>query len=365
MLSNRTLLIYLIKTYMKIFITIFSVVTLTLSLANIVDVVSNLKSNNIAAGILLKIAFFKVPYLMQEALAILVFITSLLFFQKLSKEHILIIVRNMGISVWGTLLPAIISAFFIGVFWVLVWNPLASILLFKVEKLEAKYLGKRTSVVSLLKTGIMIKEKEPNSKNTRFIRAGNIDSKKENFTYISLFVVDPEYKLLKRVDARSATVNGRRWKFRDAGVWQHNKKRTYHKQYNMDSKLSMKRLVGSFTPPDSMPVLELPSFINNLEESGLSSREYKKYFYKSLFKPLLLITMTLIASCFVSISPRFGHNSMMLLSGIATGFLVNFIIGIFAAVLLSWAIAPILAELSPIIITILASNFAILHYQDR
>ena len=72
----------------------------------------------------------------------------------------LIVMRAGGMSVWQFLSPAILLVLGIGVFFVTIYSPVSAAMLARFERIEAKYITGKTSLLAVSSSGLWIRQVE-------------------------------------------------------------------------------------------------------------------------------------------------------------------------------------------------------------
>ena len=100
------------------------------------------------------------------------------------------------------------------------------------------------------------------------------------------------------------------------------------RQYKIPTELTKDHIHDSFGSPSSIPIWQLPTFINQLEKAGFSARRHRVWFHMEMALPLFLASIVMIGAGFTM---RHGRQSrtglrvlMTLLFGFGLYFLRNF-----------------------------------------
>lgn len=357
----KTLFLYLSKTFVKIFFAISLLIIIVLIISQTLDIMHRSKSASIPLIYLLQLILYKIPYLLQETIILISLISGLLFFDKLTKSNELIIIQNIGASIWQIMLPLILSSFCIGVTVIAIINPIATILLERHEKLETTYLNKSSNLVSMSNAGLMIKENIHNG--SRVTIADKINLTDLSFTDTIMLELDHNNQLIRRIHSKYTKLNEKEWLLNDIAIFRHSTPETLDK-LNLKTNMSFKKILSSFATPEIISFWKLPKFISNMRESGFVVLPYQSYYYKLVTKPLFIISTIFIASCFINIHARENHNSKMVVKGIITGFSLHFIAQISVNIITSFGVHPLFAATIPIILILLVCQFMILHTQE-
>ena len=109
----------------------------------------------------------------------------------------------------------------------------------------------------------------------------------------------------------------------------------------------------------------LPGFINLLEQSGFSRRSAIACSSISSSRwPFLFCAMVLVAATFSLRMQRRGGTTLMIVSGVAAGFLLYFISNIVFALGLSAKLPVLLAAWTPTGVSLIFGISMLLHLED-
>src|SRR5258705_9453062 len=90
--------------------------------------------------VLFEMAALKLPHTAQEVLPFAILFGTMLAFWRLTRSNELVVARAAGVSVWQFLMPAVLVALLVGVIAVTVFNPIASTMEGRFEKLDNRIL---------------------------------------------------------------------------------------------------------------------------------------------------------------------------------------------------------------------------------
>ena len=128
--------------------------------------------------------------------------------------------------------------------------------------------------------------------------------------------------------------------------------------------LTTSKIEESLASPDSMSFWELPGFIRLLESSGFSAQRHRLHFNVLLARPFLFCAMVLVAATFSLRMQRRGGAVLLLVSGVAAGFLLYFVSDIVFALGLSAKIPVLLAAWTPAGVSMIFGASMLLHLED-
>ncbi|MGB2574088.1 MAG: LptF/LptG family permease, partial [Henriciella sp.] len=192
----------------------------------LVDVVEQLRTvgDNITLSPLMAVllAALKLPSLIEETFPFAIMIASMMTYNQLNKTSELSVIRAMGQSAWQFLLPIIILSVMLGLFSMMVLNPIGAYLSNNFEATRSALLedgrARREAVYE------DIYHREGTDDSQIFIYAESFDSTENVFTNVKLLeesrVYDgarptDEFRFRRRIDAARARLIGGFWQLED------------------------------------------------------------------------------------------------------------------------------------------------------
>lgn len=361
MIRYPTLAKYLIRLYTKQLLLVSIVILFILIVSNAFDVLQRFKSTDISPSQFWLLISYKVPYLFNEVSIMICFIATLLFIQDLRKNNELIIILSNGLDSWRIFIMPVVTSFFFGVMLILILNPIGVYGLKKNAKLEALLTGSNATNFVISPSGAFFYEKYMD--NNRIIQAKSIIPTSNILNEVTVLVVDSQNNLLEQIDAIQGKLEQGMFVLTKASVTSGGITKT-HDILELKTNLSIANLILRFDPPEMILLWNMSSSINEFLESGLAVTRYQLYYNKQLLKPLAMVALSLVACWFVSFNSRDRSNSIGLIYGLFIGIISYFLLEISFRLLAYSGVSPFIANLLPIMLIILISNFVILHFQE-
>ena len=109
-------------------------------------------------GVLLEMAALKMPHTAQEVMPFAILFGTMLAFWRLTRSNELVVARAAGVSVWQFLMPAVLVALLVGVVAVTVFNPIASTMEGRYEKLDNRILRQTADPMTLSQRGLWLRQ---------------------------------------------------------------------------------------------------------------------------------------------------------------------------------------------------------------
>ena len=358
---QSTLFRYLAKSYVAYFGLVLATVVLALLVSNIFDTLSRFKGVLLTLSLFLELISFKLLYLSLEILPLICFISTLLFLHALVKSCELVSILNSGVSIWGILFPVSLSAICIGVIAITMINPVASTLLRNYEKIVSK-LENKSHNISISDLGIMVAENY--HEEGRIFIVKTVDFGVKRISDITILFTDRDNNFISRIDADSGVFEGNSLVLHQSRMLSKDGVKTVDTESKIHTNLSIKHFAKSSLGPEYISFWQLPSMILTLHKAGISVVKYQIYYYKQLFKPLMMLATVLMAGCFTQVSAERKARVKLVVVGIASGFVVYVLSEICVAILTHQGMTPIFAILCSVVGIMILSIFVILHLHE-
>ncbi|MGB1539849.1 MAG: LPS export ABC transporter permease LptG, partial [Rickettsiales bacterium] len=317
-------------------------------------------------GVILEMAFFKWPSMAEKLIPFAGLIGGMVALAKLTKSHELIVARAAGVSVWQFMLPPFLAMLMLGSLFIMAYNPVASTMLSRFEKLEGKYLAGRSSLLTVSPSGLWLRQVESESQKEKehIIHALRVSDQGMKLSHVTVFTFGQGLKFIKRIDADSAVLEKGYWLLNDALI-SYPGEPAERKDYEvLNTDLTVAQIQDSFASPRTLSFWALPGFIKALEAAGFSALNHKLHWHVVLSTPIMLCAMALVAAAFSLRLPRKGGTRLLIVVGVFTGFFLFFISNIIFSLGLSGALPVELAAWIPTGIIMLAGAAVLLHLED-
>jgi lipopolysaccharide export system permease protein len=314
-------------------------------------------------GTLLEMAVLKLPHTAQDVMPFGILFGTMLVFWRLTRSNELIAARAAGVSVWGFLTPAVLVAFLVGLFAVTLFNPIAATMQASFAKLENRILRITGDPMSLSNAGLWLRQADGTGGEI-IIHGERLTSPDLLLRKVSVFFLDEGSQFAARIEAGSARIEKGYWVIEDGQRFRPGEPPEAFTEFRLATNLTASKIEESLAPPHTMSFWELPGFIALLEQSGFSAQRHRLHFNVLLARPFLFGAMVLVAAAFSLRMQRHGGAVMLLVSGVAAGFLLYFLSDIVAALGLSGKIPVPLAAWTPAGVSIIFGISMLLHLED-
>ena len=181
---------------------------------------------------------------------------------------------------------------------------------------------------------------------------------------MSVFTFDPAGHFKLRIEARAAVLEPGIWRLLDARVYELGVLPADRAEYRLKTSLTPEQVRESFATPETVPFWELPLYIKIAEHAGLGAAGYRLQFQKLLARPFLLAAMVFLAAAVSLRFFRFGGVQKMVLSGVASGFLLYVLSKVTEDLSKAELMHPVAAAWLPVLVGGLTGFIALLFQED-
>ena len=358
---------YLLIKFIKNFIYFISISLLIVFLVEFVELLRRTSENPNIPSIfyVIYLALLKITESIAYIIPISVFVTTMMTCRTLNKYREMVIIQNTGLHSFRILYPFIFFIILFCAIYFIILNPLFSHATNSYQKIEQEVFRGKLSKTSISKSGIWLRQGSVNNKIV--IRAANFIPERSLFKDATFFIFTKRNNFTERIDVESAQLEKEFWILKNAIINKPNKKVIKIDEYTLKTNLSVKKIEDSFLDPQSLSIWKIPSFIKLLKESGFSATKHQIYLFKTIFLPLYLIGLILIAGSFTI---KFTQTKPKTFFLILTGTVIGFLIHVLSETIYSLGIANKLpfwnvwvASLAPSIITIMIGAFFVIHFE--
>jgi len=332
-------------------------------MADLVELMRRTSDNkDLDFGLIVSMSLLKLPTLGIKTLPFAILFGGMATFLRLTRNQELVIARAAGVSIWQFLTPALAVSALLGVGLVTIYNPVAATLSSQFERLEAKHLKGRPSLIAVSSGGLWLRQADEQGKSV--VHALRISEQGLRLEEVIIFLYGAGDSFVGRIDADSAVLGDGHWDLANAWLTKEEEPSRFYKTYRQTTSLTLTQVQESFASPNTISFWDLPRFIELAEAAGFSAKRYRLHWHSLLSTPFLLCTMVLIAATFSLRVSRLGGLAQLIFGGIVAGFLLYFLTDLSLALGISGIIPPFLAAWSPAIVTMFLGLAALFHLED-
>jgi len=368
-----TLSKYISKQFIFYFLIVFGIFAVLTSLIDLLELLRRAADKSIPFYVILNMVILKFPLLIQKIMPFIVLVAAVLAYSNLARRSELIVIRSAGVSVWEFLLPAVLTAFILGIFVMTVINPISAIMMARNEQMSAKYFENKKSALEISETGLWLRQQYEvmpmpdgsTPKNEMIIHGRTIsDNKNIKLKDIEILIFDEKDKFLFRIDSNEAILVDSQWHITDATITNDEDKNSHVNSFYIGTILKKEDIKKTFADPDLVSFWQLPAFINKLEESGFSALAHIMQLHKIISAPFFYSAMVLIGAIFSLKAPRQGMVGYSITLSVVFGFLIYFSSNLVSSFGLSGSMPIIFSAWMPIFISGLMGIGMLLHLED-
>lgn len=324
-----TLALYVAWQFFVGIITAFFVITSVIMLVDFVELSRTVGgSGDVGIGTIITLTILKAPQLIEQTLPFVVLFGVMSALYKLNRNSELIVMRAAGMSAWKFLLPGLLVAGLLGVFWTTVMNPVSIAADEQFRSIRSGATGQSTSLEneSDIKN-IWMREGNSAGRTTIYARTADIGARQLNdvtfYRYRYDKMKDPVFD--SRYDAKSARLlQTGYWTLTDVTETRAGSPPQTYEELSAPTSLGWDKLREAAGDSTNPQFWQMNSEIQKIRVAGFSAVPLQIKFHKLLALPLTLIAMAIIAAGVSMQMTRSGGTLRLLIIGSALGFGVFF-----------------------------------------
>jgi len=364
MIRSYVLNKYLAKEFLKININISLFFFGLGFIITLFEEINLFKDYDVGINIPIILSLLFVPSLVYKMFPFIVLLSGIWFFLKIKKTDEIIAMKVSGMSNFSVIMIPSFLAIFLGIFFIMLINPVTSVLVKKYETIKSIYYEKEKDyLASVTENGIWIKEK--NITKNYIIKSSNLDN--QNLMNVTIYEFDVNNNFLKRIDAESADIISENWKLKKAKITDGNGKIISGDNDNITYKsiYNIKKIRSLYSNLDTISFWNLETEIKLLEERGYSTNDMRAKLQQALAFPFFLLSMVFIGGVFTLGMQLKENNWTYVFIAIVTSVLI-FYFNDFSAALGKTGKLPIeISVWMPIIIIFIFGAVGLIHANQR
>ena len=358
---------YFARRFLISFLGVFAIFLAMLLSLDLIDQVRRFAGLGATLAQIVGLAFLNVPQAIYRILPLIMIIAAIALFLGLARSSEMVVTRAAGRSALRALWAPVLVALLIGGVAVGLFNPIVAATSKQYEARSGNLTG-TASILALSGRNIWLRQGTAEGQTVIRAEAANLDG--TVLTAVTFITFDAGGRPVQRVEAASAALAGGAWTLQAAKVWplapgqNPEAGAEVHDRFTVPSTLTADAIRDSFGTPASIPIWELPGFIDRLQQAGFTARRHQVFLQTELASPLFLVAMVLIAAGFTLRHQRGGRTGVMVMGAIGLSFGLYFLRN-FAQILgESGQVPAILAAWAPPIAAIGLSLGVLLHMED-
>ena len=314
-----------------------------------------------AAGVLL-LTVYRVPSICEDVLPFTTLFGSIAAFVVANRRLEIVIARAAGISAWQFLLPACIVGLIIGVLSTTIYNPVSAVMRGWGDEIQARLLSTGPAPADDTSGPVWLRQAAEGRES--IIGAAHSFEHGLALAGVTAFVFEEGGQFRERVDAPSAHFSDSEWRLEKATITSPNRIPKEVKIYHLPTELSPSQVRQAFDNIETISFWELPKLIEASNRARVSATRYELRYDKLLSRPIVLLSMVLLAAI---VSLRFSRSrdvGNMILAGVGAGFMLYVVSKIANDLGDGGVVPPTLAAWLPAIVTLLVGSTVLLHLED-
>ncbi len=315
-----------------------------------------------SAGAALLISAMRVPFILQVAIPFVMLFSTMATLIQLNRKYELVVARSAGVSAWQFLLPTWVAALAIGLFCVVVLNPLAAVGFSAAQASEGLWKGANP--------GGLFADSDPWLRQDRegggsiIIGADRVAGGTVTLFNAVFLEIEPDGTAGVRHDARRAELRDMTWILTDVTTSSAGERPVNQNRVTLATTLDESVIREALVPPEMVPFFSLARQIEAARSFGVPASPFRMQYHSLLALPALLVAMALIAATVSLRFVRFGQSAGMILGGIAAGFVLYVLTALAKSFGSAGAIPPVVAAWLPVLSGGLFGAAWLLHRED-
>ncbi|MFN3229684.1 MAG: LptF/LptG family permease, partial [Asticcacaulis sp.] len=272
---------------------------------------------------ILGLMLLKSPSIILVLLPFVFLFGSLAAFVSLNRKSELIAMRAAGVSAWRFVFPAMATAGVTGILTVFVFNPFASLLSERYERISQQAIAALTQTDN---RPIFLRQGDGETQIVVRANSRSMPGNKLQGVSLWIFKIDSvgNSQFSKRIDAASAILKPGFWELHKAREAQPGEQADNYNILTIPSVLDPRSAFENYASPEATPFWKLPSLISEIENAGFSATAYRLRLHQLLAMPVMFAAMAAMGAIFSLRLMRLGGLARLAASGVALGFLIFF-----------------------------------------
>ncbi|MEM7302942.1 MAG: LPS export ABC transporter permease LptG [Pseudomonadota bacterium] len=360
---GRTLGTYFALQFAKNVLQIYLLIFFLILAVDLTDQARHLgKASEATFSDILLVAFMRAPLFSEKVLPFATLFGSAITLIVLNRKLELVVARAAGVSVWQFLLPACLTAVGLGLFSMMIYNPLALSAADYGKKHQARVYGNDARNLARQTENFFVRE--ATRQGDTIIRARVAQPATLTFTGVTLYRFDTEGGVRERIDAETATFDDQAWQLSNVTIQKAGGAVQRETEFMVNSTLTKQELQKQATRYDEVPFWSLRKRAAEASNDGLNALNFQTQFQSLLARPAYFIAMVLIAATVSLRFVRFGQNGKVILFGIIAGFVLYVASELVASFGRNGVVPPFVAVWSPASVAALLGLSVLLYQED-
>ncbi len=361
---SSTFSLYVVRSLLLNLFYVFLAFCFISFILDLLELIRKAQGKEIFIGQMLRIVFYKVPFMTFSFLPFIFLFGSILTFTKLNNNFEIAAAKSAGISIWSLCIPLMSTVLILSILILWVLHPISAIFLDKNRALQSKYFDYKSYLVSVHSNGIWLYDHTDNPEDEKVVNAKNVIEHGKALSKVSIYYSGIKKDFTTSYIANSVTLENGFLVMSDVMKYDPGINAIHYEKLSLPTNLVADQIQESIADPDIIPFWNLSEFIKQVKQSGFSSLKHELYYQSMLASPVLYISLMLIAlSCSLNL-PRQGKLGVVFIVGSIIAVAIFFIDKIVNVMALTGVLPISVAVLAPSIAYLLLSIAALIHYEE-
>lgn len=344
-------------------------ISLLIAAVNMFDLLGDISNKEVSFFQIILLDILQIPSFLGDIAICLIMLSTIITLFSLSIRSEITFMRASGISIFQITLPIAVAVFCVGIFYLLIFDPLSITANKKFNHMYKTLIAGEGADLFSPSGGIWFKQSNLLQDDQEIvIRAKKIYRRNLRIQNVSLWFFDSNHRFYKRIDAESATLKNQHWYVKNVVLNDQNNinKRIVDLQIptNLKADFITKKILNNFEDVRLFSIYELPNLIDDLKSSGFSPRKFITHYNLMLTKPFIFVAASLIATFFAINNVRGKNNILFFVLGVIVS-LVIYILSIMISAFASSGIIPIVLSTWVITAMLLALGLLLIFKKEN
>ena len=354
--------IYLFFLTNRYLIVNFIIISLFILFINLLELSRVLPEDNKSLFNFFYLSFLKYPSILNEIIPFVTIISISFLIRNLINNNELVSMRNLGYSIFDIFLPIGIAVFTVGLFFLIIINPLSVMMASEYDnKLDKKDVNLHSIKIS--NNEMWIKNRI-DSKSSNFINIKDIDIKDMKAQKIKILLTDKNSNTFLIAEKGEFLNNV----FKLKNVSYYNLKNDQYKKlakYDFEINFNKNNIINSISKYKLIPFYNYISHSRTLSKFNLYSSEIGLYYLSELLKPIFIVMLSFVIIGFTSKFQRNENFFKVLFLAISVGFIIFLIKEIITRLTINLSINYILSYLIIFLLPFFIGLYQILKIENE
>ena len=273
---------------------------------------------------ILTLGMMNLPTIFDEILPFGLLFGSMTCFYFWSKSHQFVAIRSFGQNIWQTLFPIILVAGSLGLFHILIFNPISAVISQQHDtQMNSIFNNTPKSLVSISSSGIWLRDTFFD--DNVIINGSSVNTEQAIIFEPVLYILNETGSLKWMVKANSMQLDKGFWTFKEPKRIELNGEIKSLRGFQPQSTLDRSIMLNAGRPLRTISFYELSDYIDTLQTAGIPVEILRVQFYKTLALPIQLIGLALLAASCTLLSFARQKRVRIIILGLCAGFLYYFV----------------------------------------